>query len=552
MRRLNRIGLKLVLAVAGILAVQVAVHSYLEYRGDARMLWEEFARRGKLHALGVAQAAEYGLLTRDRDELKRVAAMSWTPDDTSLLYVAFYDESGDLVTFKDWSGGTATVPQHEPPVAHASMGGPEHTGSADYDFHAPVRISREVIGEGAAEPPQSDAGAGKAEYAMVMTRRSTRNLMARIAGQQRRMLVINGVVFVAAGLVLSLFAYRLVRPIRTLVQGTERVAEGDLETPVEVGRRRDELRTLADSFNRMTDQLRRQRREILAHSRHLQQKVMERTAELARANEDLQSELAERKRAERALQRRTEELTRSNAELERFVFIASHDLQEPLRTVTGYVQLLARRYGGQLDADADKFIEFAVSGTARMSALINDLLAYSRVLRRSKAFEPTDCETLLGEVLDDLRAAIEEAGAEVTHEPLPTVMADAVQLARVFRNLIGNGIKYHDAEPPRIHVWAEPQDGVWRFAVRDNGIGIDPKYAEKVFVVFKRLHTRQQYEGTGIGLAIAKRIVERHGGRIWVESQPGKGSTFYFTIPAMEEAGRDHAHTHATCGSAVG
>jgi len=552
MKRLNRIGPKLVAAVAAILAFQTGVQCCLDYWDDADLLWKEFVRQGKLHALGLARAAEYGLLTRNKGELRRVAEMSWTPDDVSLLYVAFYDESGALVTFKDWSGGAARVPQRQRSVTRASMGEPEHTGGAHYDFHAPVLVSREVMGEEAPAPSHGRADAAKAEYAMVMTRRSTDRLTGRIAVEQRGMLVINGAVFVAASLALSFFAYRLLKPIRTLVRGTERVAAGDFVTSVDVGRRRDELRALADSFNRMTGQLREQRDEILSHSRQLEHKVLERTAELAQANVDLQAELAERNRAERALQKRTDELIRSNAELEHFVFVASHDLQEPLRTVMGYAQLLGRRYRGRLDADADEFIEFLVGGAGRMSTLINDLLAYSRVLRRDKALEPTDCDAVLDEVLADLRAGIGETGAEVTRGPLPTLMVDRVQLACVFQNLIGNGLKFHGGEPPRIHVSADRADGLWTFAVRDNGIGIDPQYYERIFVVFKRLHTREQYEGTGIGLAIAKRIIQRHGGRIWVESQPGKGSTFYFTIPAIKDADHDYACEHETRGSAVG
>jgi len=246
------------------------------------------------------------------------------------------------------------------------------------------------------------------------------------------------------------------------------------------------------------------------------------------------TDITDRKRAEEAL-------ARSNAELEQFAYVASHDLQEPLRMVTGYVEMLQRRYKGRLDADADDFIAFAVDGARRMAALINDLLAYSRVTTRGKAFEPTDCETVLERVLSNLEVAISETGAVVTHDPLPTVMADGVQLARVFQNLVGNAIKYHGPEPPRVHVWAERDDGTWRFAVRDNGIGIAPEHQERIFVVFQRLHGRGEYDGTGIGLAISKRIVERHGGRIWVESQPGKGSTFYFTLSAAEVPARDGA-----------
>jgi light-regulated signal transduction histidine kinase (bacteriophytochrome) len=199
--------------------------------------------------------------------------------------------------------------------------------------------------------------------------------------------------------------------------------------------------------------------------------------------------------------------------------------------VSSYTQLLARRYKGRLDATADEFIAYAVDGANRMQTLINDLLAYSRVGTRGKEFEPTDCTAVLNLALANLEAAIEESGAVVSHDSLPTVMADKWQIAQLLQNLIGNAIKYHGEAPPRVHVSAEQKENDWVFSVRDNGIGIDPQYAERIFVIFQRLHTRDEYPGTGIGLAICKKIVERHGGRVRVESRVGTGSTFYFTIP---------------------
>jgi PAS domain S-box-containing protein len=225
------------------------------------------------------------------------------------------------------------------------------------------------------------------------------------------------------------------------------------------------------------------------------------------------------------------ELGRSNAELQHFAYIASHDLQEPLRMVASYVQLLARRYKDKLDQDANEFIGFAVDGATRMQALINALLTYSRVGSQAKKFTPTDCEAVLDSTLAGLKTAVEESGAEITRDPLPTVMGDATQLGQLFQNLIGNGIKFRGAERPRIHVSCQRNGQGWVFSVRDHGIGFDSRYAERIFVMFQRLHAKGEYPGTGIGLAVCKKIVERHDGEIWVESRPGEGATFYFTIP---------------------
>jgi PAS domain S-box-containing protein len=247
-------------------------------------------------------------------------------------------------------------------------------------------------------------------------------------------------------------------------------------------------------------------------------------------------DVTERVRAEDALARQAQELARSNADLEQFAYVASHDLQEPLRMVASYTQLLARRYRDKLDDDAHEFIGYAVDGVTRMQALIGDLLAYSRVGKGGGAVERADLEAVFQRTLDVLRTAIEESGAQVTAGPLPTVEADPVQVGQVLQNLVGNGLKFRGAEPPCVHVSAERRGGEWLVSVRDNGIGIAPEYAQRIFVIFQRLHTRAEYAGTGIGLAICKKIVERHGGRIWVESAEGQGSTFYFTLPAADEA----------------
>ena len=241
-------------------------------------------------------------------------------------------------------------------------------------------------------------------------------------------------------------------------------------------------------------------------------------------------DVTERKAMENEIKLAMEKLQQSNAELEQFAYVASHDLQEPLRMVASYVQLIERRYKGKLDSDADEFIGYAVDGANRMRGLIDDLLTYSRVSRLGKPFEITDLESTLEIVLLNLKTSIAENEALVTHDKLPTVMADGGQLVQLFQNLIGNGIKFHGEEAPHVHISVQVRDTDYLFSVRDNGIGIAPEYYDRLFKIFQRLHTREEYPGSGIGLAVCKRIVERHGGQIWIDSQVGKGSTIYFTL----------------------
>jgi two-component system, chemotaxis family, sensor kinase Cph1 len=245
----------------------------------------------------------------------------------------------------------------------------------------------------------------------------------------------------------------------------------------------------------------------------------------------------ERKLAEERLNRLLAELERSNKELELFAYVASHDLQEPLRMVSSYTQLLERRYSDKLDDDAREFIGYAVDGASRMQRLINDLLEFSRVSTRGKPMAQTGMSDVMENVRGNLRLAIEDAGARITSDPLPVVTADAGQLGQVLQNLIGNGIKFRNGGRPEVHVGVVEREDHWQFSVRDNGIGVEPQYFDRIFVIFQRLHTKGEYPGTGIGLALCKRIVERHGGRIWLESKPNEGSTFFFTIPKLAQTG---------------
>ncbi len=244
-------------------------------------------------------------------------------------------------------------------------------------------------------------------------------------------------------------------------------------------------------------------------------------------------DISERKQAQKMLEHHAAELERSNAELEQFAYVASHDLQEPLRMITSYSQLLERRYKDKLDGDALEFIDYVVDGAKRMQELINDLLAYSRVGTRVREFESVDLEAVYKRVLGNLQIAIEEQHAEISHDPLPTVQADGLQLVQLLQNLIGNAIKFHGEAAPKVHISVERQNQEALICVSDEGIGFEPQYAERIFQVFQRLHGKSRYPGTGIGLAICKKIVERHGGRIWVESQLNQGAKFYFTLPLV-------------------
>ena len=320
-----------------------------------------------------------------------------------------------------------------------------------------------------------------------------------VAEVRRRILLLSVVVTAATVMVLLVAArMQLLVPLARLSDAARRVAAGEREVRVVVASR-DELGELSRAFNTMSAA------------------IVEREANLETAS--------------RILADRTEALSRSNADLQQFAFVASHDLQEPLRMVISFTQLLSKRYRGQLDREADEFIGFAVDGAVRMQRLLNDLLEYSRLNTRARPLEPIDLEKVLADVVTDLQVPIGETGAVVTHDSLPIVNADAGQLAQLLQNLIANSLKFRGNEPPVIHVAGEEHGDEWRLSVRDNGIGIDAANHERIFAMFQRLHTQKEYPGTGIGLALCKRIVDRLGGRIWVTSELGQGSTFHFSIP---------------------
>jgi light-regulated signal transduction histidine kinase (bacteriophytochrome) len=235
------------------------------------------------------------------------------------------------------------------------------------------------------------------------------------------------------------------------------------------------------------------------------------------------------------LEEANRELQRSNKELEQFAYVASHDLQEPLRMVTAYTQLFATRYAGKIDEESSKYIRYATDGAIRAQQLIRDLLEYSSIRHQEKAFEKIDCERILGAVLSNLALAVQESGAVITHGKLPVVMGDKTKLMQLFQNLISNALKFRKDEAPAVHIEALRENGFWHFSFRDNGIGIEPRYHERIFTIFQRLHGSKEYAGTGIGLAICKKIAEQHGGRIWLESELGKGSVFHVTIKDKDE-----------------
>lgn len=366
---------------------------------------------------------------------------------------------------------------------------------------------------------------------VVLVRQSTQVAFAPARALQQQIFLLGlalGGLFVAVG---WMIAGQIVQPMSKLTKAVDCFSQGDRTVQIPQFQARDEVSHLAQAIANLIETLATQEQALLTANLSLEQRVQDRTTELNQLNSSLAAEINEKKSAEHQLQILTDELQRSNQELEQFAYVASHDLQEPLRTIASYTELLARKYNGQLDEKADRYIHYVTDGAVRMQQLINDLLSYSRIGKQSLKLENINCQELIQRVSKNLETAIADAQATFTYDAPEAIVADQRQLTQLLQNLIGNAIKYRGDRPPTVHLSISHQANHWLFAIRDNGIGIEPQYLERIFLIFQRLHTRREYSGTGVGLAICKKIVEQHGGEIWVESKFGEGSTFYFTLP---------------------
>ena len=383
------------------------------------------------------------------------------------------------------------------------------------------------------------------DYQICMVSEKDRAEVFAPINLMRRNFYLIGAGLFAASVAFGFFLSRLItNPLRDLSQAATDFGAGNLavRTPIN---NKNEIGLFASAFNLMAENIERLQqknkklvKDLKSLNQELETRVEDRTKDLKAAQlaafnimQDLQEEARNRKKAQLELAKRAKDLKRSNEDLQQFAYVASHDLQEPLRMVASYLQLLEHRYKDKLDQDAREFIDYAVDGATRMKTLINDLLDFSRVGTRGKPFKPTDLNAVMGRVRQNLQLTIEDANATVIADHLPTIIADESQMDQLFQNLIGNAIKFHSEKPPRVQIKARENEKEWIISVADNGIGIDPQYFDRIFTIFQRLHNRAEYPGTGIGLAIARRIIERHNGRVWVESEQGKGTTFFIALP---------------------
>jgi signal transduction histidine kinase len=365
-------------------------------------------------------------------------------------------------------------------------------------------------------------------------------LPLEVVTKKNNELVFYSIYFAVLTFAVSVVLYYLIvatwvtRPVKNLIDTIKKIrTDNDLSSRVAV-RSDDEIGILGAAFNRLLEEINCSRGAILKQNQQLEQQVAERTVRLREINELLERDIIKRQSAEIELAKRAEKLANSNAELRQFAYVTSHDLKEPLRVISSYLQLLRRRYQTKLDQKALEYIAIAVDGANRMHRLIDDILDLSRVGACDFEFEAVDFRQVVQQVVTNLEVMIAESGVKISWDDLPEVYADFSQLIRLLQNLVGNAIKFRSRTAPEIRIEARRVAEAWRFAVRDNGIGIASTDLERIFLIFQRLHTRFEYSGTGIGLAICKKIVERHGGVIWAESELGKGAIFYFTIPDCE------------------
>ena len=397
------------------------------------------------------------------------------------------------------------------------------------------------------------------DYQICMVSEKDRaEVFAPIISMRNQFILTGFFLFVASITFGYLLSRRITNPLKELNQAAKEFGGGNLSTRVAI-KNNNEIGVFAGTFNQMAANIEKLQvknenlvAELTDFNKALEARVEDRTHDLNKARlaaeknlKDLQLEMTIRQRAQDDLAQKARELQQSNEDLQQFAYVASHDLQEPLRMVASYLQLLEHRYKEKLDSDAREFINYAVDGAARMKRLINDLLDFSRVGTRATPFEQTDLNHMLGKARANLQVRIEEANVVIISDELPALPVDPPQMVQLFQNLIDNAIKFRAQEPPKVHITAKENEEEWVISVSDNGIGIDPQYFERIFVIFQRLHTQTEYPGTGIGLAITRRIIERHNGRIWVESSPGQGATFRFALPKHQKKPQDNSETGA-------
>lgn len=496
----------LLLTAATVLATSAAIA--LNYQGRMRaLILSDMEERGWLLARRLAVDAEYPLLIESRDLLS--ASLDAVAGAPGIRCVAVLDERGIFDR-----RGTAAEDGKGLPAAGGEPGRPVF-GDGVCWFSVPVLTAGGTGGE----EMLLDAPRERKRIGWVHVGIDLSPTWGRIRAALTEAAGFALLVALVVGAASMWMGNRLwARPLRRVAEGLRRFSGGDLEFRLEPQEASRELALLSTAFNRMGDDLQSARRSLMDLNISLEERILRRTKELEEATREVQAKAAD--------------LERSNAELEQFAYIASHDLREPLRIIASYVQILEEELKGKLDERTGKHLLRIVKNARRMQGMVQDLLDYSRVGHGELKTQPVDAGALLSDVIGDLRKAIDDSGGRVEAETLPVVRANPVQLAHVFQNLIANALKFRGEAPPLVRVGAGLKDGRWLFSVSDNGIGFDPRFAGRIFRMFQRLHERDRYEGTGIGLSIAKKIVEHHGGEIWAESEPGKGSTFRFTIPA--------------------